>query len=171
MTNFKEIDIKDFNLNPFNEIGNNWALIVSESDGVTDAMTASWGGVGVMWGRNVVYVFVRESRYTKLIIDKTKEFSLSFIDHKEYGKALGYLGKVSAHDDKNKLESTGLSVAYDNNIPYIDESYLALTCKIVTEIPKVENGINDDVVGSEWFDDKDPHSMYVAVIEKVLVRE
>ena len=39
-------------------------------------MTVSWGGTGVLWGKNVVFIFIRESRYTKDFIDNGEFFSL-----------------------------------------------------------------------------------------------
>ncbi|MBP5305227.1 MAG: flavin reductase family protein, partial [Lachnospiraceae bacterium] len=44
-----------------------------------NAMTAGWGGMGVIWGKNVVFVFVRESRYTRELMDKYDTFSVNFL--------------------------------------------------------------------------------------------
>ena len=44
-----------------------------------NTMTVSWGGVGVLWGKNVAFIFIRDSRYTKEIIDAQEFFSISFI--------------------------------------------------------------------------------------------
>ena len=43
-------------------------------------MTVSWGGVGVLWGKNVVFIFIRDSRYTKEFLDNGDLFSLSFLN-------------------------------------------------------------------------------------------
>ncbi len=56
-------------LNPFTKIGKEWMLITAGNKEKANTMTASWGGLGVMWGKNVAYVFVRDSRYTKEFID------------------------------------------------------------------------------------------------------
>ena len=44
--------------NVFDRIGKQWMLVGAMKDGKSNAMTASWGGMGVMWGKNVVFVFV-----------------------------------------------------------------------------------------------------------------
>ena len=44
-------------------------LVTAEKDGKVNTMTASWGGVGIMWGKPVAYVFIRPQRYTKEFID------------------------------------------------------------------------------------------------------
>ena len=70
---------KGFNLNPFEAIGKKWMLISAKDGDKVNTMTASWGGMGVIWGEDVVYIFVRQSRYTKEFIDNSAYFSLSFL--------------------------------------------------------------------------------------------
>lgn len=36
------------------------------------------GGVGVLWGKNVVFIFIRDSRYTKEFLDNGDLFSFVF---------------------------------------------------------------------------------------------
>ena len=67
-------------------------------------MTVSWGGLGVIWGKNVTYIFVRESRYTKEFIDNGEFFSLSFLD-KEYKEDLAYCGSTSGRDEDKWAKS------------------------------------------------------------------
>ena len=45
-----------FNLNPFEAIGKKWMLITAKDGERVNTMTASWGGMGVIWGENVVYI-------------------------------------------------------------------------------------------------------------------
>ena len=60
-------------INTFTKFSKEWALVSSGTKNNANTMTVSWGGVGVIWGKNVAYIFVRESRYTKELIDKTVE--------------------------------------------------------------------------------------------------
>ena len=53
--NFKELNINDFYCNPFSKIGTEWMLISSGDSNKFNTMTASWGGLGVMWGKNVSF--------------------------------------------------------------------------------------------------------------------
>ena len=41
-----------------------------------NTMTASWGAMGVMWGKNVVSVYIRPQRYTKEFVDAERAFHL-----------------------------------------------------------------------------------------------
>ena len=49
---FKEVDIKSLNFNPFTKIGSEWMLITAGDESGCNTMTASWGGLGVLWGKN-----------------------------------------------------------------------------------------------------------------------
>lgn len=90
-------------------------------------MTASWGGFGVMWGKNVAVTVLRPQRYTKEFIDQTDSFTLSFYDD-TFKKDLSYLGSVSGRDE-DKISKTRLTPTDANGIPYFEEAKIVLICK------------------------------------------
>ena len=53
---FEKIDVTKANVNPFQRIGQDWMLISAKKEGKVNTMTASWGMMGVFWGKNVVTV-------------------------------------------------------------------------------------------------------------------
>lgn len=163
---FKETNIKDFTLNPF-EIKDRWMLIsAAKSDGTVNTMTASWGGFGIMWNKEVVFVVIRPQRYTKEFVDSSEHLSLTFFsnDHK---KALAYLGKVSGKDE-DKITATGLTVAKDNNIPYFEEAERVIfTKKLFVQRIDESAFLDQDIIG-KWYPEKDFHYLYIAEITKVL---
>ena len=70
MHTFQPFSINEIDdLNPFNKIGKEWALVTAGSKHEANCMTVSWGGLGVMWGKNAAFIFIRDSRYTKKFID------------------------------------------------------------------------------------------------------
>ena len=77
MHTFQPIPVDMLDMNPFTKIGKEWALLTAGNKQESNTMTISWGGVGVLWGKNVVYVFVRDSRYTKELIDAGDFFSVA----------------------------------------------------------------------------------------------
>ena len=91
---FQKKDVKSIEMKPFEKIGSEWMLISAKKDDRVNTMTASWGGLGVLWGKNVVTVYIRPQRYTKEFVDAQDTFTLSFFGG-EYMRELGYLGKVS----------------------------------------------------------------------------
>ena len=55
----KEFDINKLCFNPFERIGNDWCLISAGDENGYNTMTASWGGVGVLWSKSVATVYIR----------------------------------------------------------------------------------------------------------------
>ena len=76
---FHEICAKDFENSVFHTIAKEWMLITAEKqmDGkpVANTMTASWGGIGWLWNKPVVFVFIRSERYTYEFMEEN-EYSL-----------------------------------------------------------------------------------------------
>lgn len=52
-------------------ISDDWALLTAGKEGDWNTMTVSWGGVGELWGKDVVFVFVRPQRYTLEFMENT----------------------------------------------------------------------------------------------------
>ena len=55
---FKEIAPENFEESVFKVIGKDWLLLAGTKDGKTNAMTASWGGMGIMWALIHLPLFV-----------------------------------------------------------------------------------------------------------------
>ena len=91
---FKEINVRELDRSPIQMISDDWALLTAGKEGDWNTMTVSWGGVGELWGKDVVFVFVRPQRYTLEFMEKYDEFTLSFFDG-EYKKELGICGAKS----------------------------------------------------------------------------
>ena len=61
---FTEIKAEQLNFNPFGKIGKQWFLVSAGDESTLNMMTASWGGLGVMWGKNVFTTVIRPTRKT-----------------------------------------------------------------------------------------------------------
>lgn len=165
MNDFKEIKIKESHIDPF-ELKSRWMLVTAEKDGKVNTMTASWGGFGIMWNKEVAFVVIRPQRYTKEFVDNTDSFSLTFFD-KSFMKQLGYLGKVSGRDE-DKIKEAGLTVAHADGVPYFEEAETAIIVrKLFAQPIKEEFFIDEEPVG-HWYPEKDFHTLYIAEVEKIL---
>ncbi len=161
------VDLLDFNA--FTKIGNDWMLITAGDKEKANAMTASWGGVGVMWGKNVAIIFVRDTRYTKEFIDNSDTFSLTFFD-KTYHSALKYMGAVSGREE-DKINNARMHLDYYNGeIPYIDEGNLVIVCKKMSATRITEDSFLDPEIKEKWYADGNMHTMYIGEILEVLAR-
>ncbi|HHY26579.1 MAG TPA: flavin reductase family protein [Desulfitobacterium dehalogenans] len=168
MREFKEITPEQFVHSPFHILDKEWMLITAGKDEKTNTMTASWGGFGVLWNKNVAYIFIRPTRYTKEFVDHSDSLSLSFFDP-SYKKQLGYLGRVSGRD-VDKIKESGLTVIKtDDGTPYFEEAKMTLFCKkLYAQELKPECFIVDGL-DEKNYPLKDYHTMYVVEIERFLV--
>ncbi|MBQ9539604.1 MAG: flavin reductase [Treponema sp.] len=162
--------------NPFKLIGSDWMLItaceksVDEEGNITtgrvNTMTASWGGLGVLWNKNVATVYVRPSRYTKEIIDKTDTFSLSVLPQK-YKGALDYCGSHSGRDG-DKFRPAKLDVEYLNGTPWVKQARLVLFCYKLYAQPFDPYAFCDEKYLKQNYKKDDFHTMYIGEIYKVM---
>jgi hypothetical protein len=76
---FKEVAIESLEFNPFTKISKEWMLVTAGDEKKSNTMTASWGGVGIMWGKNIATAYIRPQRYTKKFMDETGMYTLSFL--------------------------------------------------------------------------------------------
>lgn len=166
----KEINVKELQKNPFVMIDDEWMLVTGKKEGRVNTMTASWGGVGIMWGKTVVSVYIRPQRYTKEFVDAGEYFTLSFFDG-EQKKAMGYLGKVSGKDELDKIDKTNLHVTELCGQPTFEEAKTVFVCKKLYAQEMKE----DCFIGTEeiekWYPQKDYHTMYMAEIVKAYREE
>ena len=169
MHTFQPYPIDMLNMNPFTKIGKEWALISAGDKNKCNTMTVSWGGVCVLWGKNVVYIFIRDSRYTKEFIDNGEFFSMSFFNEK-YRDALSYCGKESGRNVDDKFKGAGLTPAFRHNIPYPDEANLVLLCRKMAAVPITEDTFVDPQIMPKWYSDNDMHVMYVGEIIEAVAR-
>ena len=167
MNQFKEITTKEFKKNVFEIIGEEWMLVTAKKENKVNTMTASWGGLGVMWGRDVAYVVIRPQRYTKEFVDASDTFSLTFYPS-TYKSTLGYLGRVSGRNE-DKILNSNLTITYEDGTPYFEEANLVLICKKLYAQPMDEPFFMDSSIPDKWYQTKDYHTLYVAEIQKVFI--
>ena len=65
----REINAGEIDRNVFDLIGSDWMLVAAGDERRANAMTASWGGLGVVWGRPAATIYLRPQRYTKEFVD------------------------------------------------------------------------------------------------------
>lgn len=167
MNTFTLISPDSFSFNPFQVIGKEWLAVTAEKDGKVNAMTASWGSFGVMWGKNAAFIVVRDSRYTKECLDSSDTFSLAVFEDEAYKKTLGYLGKVSGRDE-DKLACAGLTVSHYENIPYIEEASCIFLCRKMCCQKLTPESFSDPSIQDTWYKDQDYHNLYIAEITGIL---
>lgn len=166
---FKEVKLEQLEFNPFTKIGSEWMLITAGDEAGYNTMTASWGGMGVMWGKNVVTTYIRPQRYTKKFVDENDIFTVSFYNP-EYRKALNICGTLSGRDC-DKVAEAGLTPLFIDGTTAFEEANMIFVCrKLYCDSMPAENFL-DKENDQKWYPNKDYHMMYVSEIVKVLVAE
>ena len=168
MSGLEERNPGELKKNVFSMIGRDWMLIAAEKDGRVNAMTASWGGLGVLWGSDVAYIFVRQSRLTKEFIDASDTFSLNFLDPARFRDVQKYMGTVSGRDE-DKVAKSGLQVQRAEQTPDFGESDTVLLCRKAGAFELGPDGIGEED-RKRWYADGDLHTMYVGRIVKLMTR-
>lgn len=169
MSKFKEIKPEELNQSAFKLIGKDWMLITAEDDNKINTMTASWGGFGVMFSKDVAYIVIRPQRYTKRFVDNSDTFSLTFFNE-TFRKQLSYIGSVSGKDE-DKISRANLTVQYLNNTPYFEEGNIAIICKKIYEQDFKSECFISKELDEKWYPEKDYHTLYIAEIEKIIIKE
>lgn len=165
---YKEIDATKLIDNPFELIGNEWMLISAGNAASHNMMTASWGGLGVLWNSNVATVYIRLSRYTLGFVEAESHFALSFFGKNK--KIHGICGSKSGRDI-DKTKATGLTPIYADNTVYFEEAELVLICRKLYQ-GKLDNAKFCDPALEGFYKEipGDYHKVFIGEIIKTLIK-
>ena len=132
---FHSVEPKTLSDNVFSLIGDEWMLLTAGNGEQCNTMTASWGGLGILWGAPVATCYVRPQRYTKEFLDREEYFTLTFFGE-EYRKQLALCGSKSGRDvDKFKEMKLTPIAASQVKAPMIAESPVNIECRVREIIP------------------------------------
>ena len=160
---FVEIAPTTLGDNVFQVIGRDAMLITAGTPAHFNTMTASWGGWGHLWHRDVTFCFVRPQRHTLSFMEQAEYYTLCFFD-KEHQAALDYCGSHSGRD-VDKIAATGLTPTVDaTGAVYFAEARLALVCRKLYAQDLTADSFVDRAIIGEAYPEADFHRMYVGQI-------
>lgn len=179
MAEFCRITPEELTDNAFRLIGKDWMLVTSsKAEGELtcgedyNTMTASWGGIGILWNKPVAFVFIRPQRHTFGFTEANDRMTLSFFDS-SYRPALSYCGKFSGAE-KEKVKDCGLTpvtdVTSNGRAVWFDEARIVLKTKKLYHQFLDESAFTDPAPLANY-PGRDFHMMYICEIEEVLVKE
>lgn len=153
----------------FRLIGTDWMLVTAGTKESFNTMTASWGGLGVLWNKNVSFIFIRPQRYTFEFVERADTYTLSFFGE-EHRKALQYCGAHSGRE-VNKIEKTGLTPAFtDKESVFLAEARLVLECeKIYWQDLDPAHFLDPDI--EKNYSKGDYHRMYIGEVISCLLKK
>ena len=107
-------------------------LITGKDENKTNSMTISWGMLGIEWGKPVFVTFIRESRFTRSLIEKNGEFTVNIPVDDSAKKILAFCGSKSGREVDKEKE---LGLTYEEpemiSVPGVRELPLTLECKVI----------------------------------------
>ncbi len=167
MTDFISIDPKTLKDNVFSITDDEWMLVTAGDRTGFNTMTASWGGLGILWFKNVSFIFVRPGRYTYEFMEKHDTYTLSFLGD-EHRDILTYCGKMSGRN-VDKVKETGLTPVFDKNSVYFNQSRMVMVCRKLYHQDIDPKNFLDPAI-HDAYPNKDYHRMYVGEITDLLMK-
>lgn len=153
-----QLDVHAMSENLFCKLNHRWMLLSATDGERTNTMTAGWGGMGVMWEKDVFFCMVRPCRYTYDILEKTDTVTLSFFGD-GYRDELRYLGRASGRDE-DKLAACGLTPVIEGPEVYFQEATAVLVGKIIAKFDlKQEHLLAEEL--HRHYPKHDYHRIYV----------
>ena len=102
------------------------------ANGRTDCMAIQWGTMGFLWGKTVFVCYVRESRFTREMLDANPEFTVNIPIGDYDRKIMAVCGGKSGRN-MDKIAELGLTLVEGDKVkvPGIVELPLTMECKVL----------------------------------------
>jgi flavin reductase (DIM6/NTAB) family NADH-FMN oxidoreductase RutF len=173
MGSFRVYDARALGENVWKLIGDDWMLVTAGGMEAWNTMTASWGGFGHLWNMDVVFAFVRPSRYTQVFMERADGFTLSFFGP-ERREALDICGSTSGRDgDKAKAAGISPRAFSAAGVPArvsFEEARLVLSCrKLYAQDLDPACAVDGRIAAH--YPEGDWHRLYVGAIEAAWASE
>lgn len=164
----KEINVFAYGSEILEQVGKG-VLLTTSLDGKVNTMTVSWGTLGIQWGKPIFTVFVRQSRYTKELLDRTGEFTINVPVESVDKKILSVCGTKSGREI-DKVAQLGLTAVPGTTVaaPGFTQLPLTLECKVIYRQDQELNRICPESMTRYYAtgtsDEKDFHTAYYGQI-------
>lgn len=154
----RRVDPTELVLRPFELLDLEWALLVAGTDR-PNPMTVSWGGLGTLWQRPVVTVFVRPTRHTYSLLEAHPEFTLNFLPE-DRRDVLDLCGTRSGRDlDKWKASGLEKLPAERVAVPRVGGAELSLECRVLSTLDVDPSRFLDSEI-QDLYPQRDYHRLF-----------
>lgn len=149
-------------------LNEDWMLITAGTDDKFNMMTASWGGLGVLYGKPMAICFINPTRYTYQLMETNDTYTFTFYTE-AYREALRYCGSKSGRDE-DKVKGSGLTpVTTPSGSKAFSEAWLIIECRKLVGQSLNHDALFDEKIKSDWVG-KQLHKMYIGEIINVWVK-
>lgn len=145
-------------------------LLNTKGDKV-NTMTIGWGQIGIEWGRKIFTIFVRESRYTKELLEQNPEFTISCGLDATNKNIIGYCGTKSGRDT-DKIKDMGLTIEEPEviSVPGFKEFPLTIECKVIYKQDQPKETLTTEI-DQKFYKNGDYHTLYIGEIVSAYIIE
>ena len=149
----------------FSQFNDTWALLSAGTTDRHNTMTISWGGMGTLWFKPVVTVYVKPCRYTYQFMNDNDYFTVSFYPE-EYKKALTLMGSKSGRN-LDKDAASGLTVRDLGEAVTYEEAEVTMLCRKIYFQDMVPANMPQDVV-QQHYTVEEPHRMFIGEVVEII---
>lgn len=146
---FNQIDVEKIPGNIIKMLGKDWMLITAGNGNNFNMMTASWGGLGMMFGKPTAFSFVFPARNTYSLLRNSDTYTLSFYPE-AYRDVLKMCGSKSGKDT-DKVKESGLTpITTPSGSKAFNEAWLIIECRKTLTQPLFKDGLNNESLKNEY---------------------
>lgn len=165
---YRQIDPESIPGNFIKMVSKDWMLITAGGSDKFNMMTASWGGIGVLYNKPVAICFINPARYTYQIIENSDTYTLTFYTE-AYREALKYCGSKSGRDE-DKVKGSGLTpMQTPEGSMAFREAWMVIECRKLVSQSISLDAIDNDAEKAKRAS-QPMHKMYIGEILNVWVK-
>lgn len=171
----RKINVWEYAPQILEELGKG-VLLTAKADGQVNSMAIGWGTMGIEWKKPIFIAYVRQSRYTKALLDKNPEFTVN-IPIGEYDKNIMKVCGTQSGREVDKIKALNLTPVDGEtvSVPGILELPLTIECKVLyqqdQDLSLLENGSRDRYYKPGTHDEQDFHTAYYGEITAAYILE
>jgi flavin reductase (DIM6/NTAB) family NADH-FMN oxidoreductase RutF len=138
-------------------------LCTMGADGKPNPMTIGWMAGGFIWGKPILEVLVRPSRYSFSRLEQNAGFTVNVMPP-EFVEAIQICGSVSGRD-ADKFAETGVTPAPSCrvNVPLIEQAVIGYECRVVHTNEVIASRLMPEIV-SAYYPQGDFHRVFFGEI-------
>jgi flavin reductase (DIM6/NTAB) family NADH-FMN oxidoreductase RutF len=126
---FKQISPEEICDNVFTLVGKVFPVITAGKEAHYNSLTASGGGLGMLFKKPTTWCILRADRYTLEMIQKEQTYTMSYFPD-EYREQILFLGSKSGRDSEKMKEVELTSVQTPCGDMSFKEARLIIECKL-----------------------------------------
>ena len=136
-----------------------------------NTMTIAWGGINIIWNKQVFITYVRYSRDTYDMLQNTDEFTISVPRNNNLRKELGICGTKSGRDI-NKIEQCNFNLVDGRVVstPIIKECEMHYECKVIYKQAMEPNSIPKDVLERNYKNNDFHAIFYGEIVDSYIIK-